>query len=290
MARIESLIHEDVGRNISAMCAAARGGLLAAAAALADAASVGLITGFYVPAGTPPAAETDGPPGAALLARGLSRAGVAVRLATDAPCADACAAALHGAGVADVPLDVVPLGAALDPVIAAWRAAGVTHALAIERCGRSRDGAPRNLRGIDISAYTEPLDELFAAGPWATLAIGDGGNEIGMGSLAPDLIGASVANGAAIACVTPARHLVVAGVSNWGAYALLAALALLRPAWRPAMLEALDEDLDRAVLEATVWRGPAVDGVSQRQELTVDTLSLAIHHRKLRAIRDLVVP
>ena len=33
---------------------------------------VGLITGFFVPLGSPPAAETDGPVGAALLARGLA--------------------------------------------------------------------------------------------------------------------------------------------------------------------------------------------------------------------------
>ena len=67
IAAIEALIHVDVGRNISALCAAARGGLFGAASALASARHVGLITGFYVPLGTPPAAETDGPVGAALL-------------------------------------------------------------------------------------------------------------------------------------------------------------------------------------------------------------------------------
>ena len=35
--------------------------------------SVGIITGFYVPLGTPPAAETDGPVGAAMLAGALTR-------------------------------------------------------------------------------------------------------------------------------------------------------------------------------------------------------------------------
>ena len=60
----------------------------------------------------------------------------------------------------------------------------ITHAMSIERCGRSADGAPRNMRGEDISAYTTPLDDLFSAGPWDTIAIGDGGNEIGMGRLA----------------------------------------------------------------------------------------------------------
>src|SRR5215831_15523534 len=86
--RIERLIHADVGRNITGLFAAARGNLLGAAAAIvsAPAASVGLITGFYVPQGSPPAAETDGPVGAALLAGALAAVGVPCRLATDEPC------------------------------------------------------------------------------------------------------------------------------------------------------------------------------------------------------------
>ena len=177
VAAIEALIHVDVGRNISALCAAARGGLFGAASALAEARCVGVITGFYVPRGTPPAAETDGPVGAALLLHGLAAIGVAGRLATDAPCAPACAAALRGAGL-DLPIDIAALDAPLDPLIAAWRAAGVSHALAIERCGKAANGRPHNLVGLDIGAYTAPLDEVFLAGPWRTLAVGDGGNEI----------------------------------------------------------------------------------------------------------------
>ena len=70
--RIEALIHQEVGRNIDGLFAAARGGLWQAAASLAQATSVAIITGFYVPLGTPPAAETDGPVGAALLANALT--------------------------------------------------------------------------------------------------------------------------------------------------------------------------------------------------------------------------
>lgn len=183
--RVEALVQEEVGRNIAQLCSAARGGLwgMAQAIAAAPAPVLGVITGFYVPRGSPPAGETDGPVGAALLLRGLTGAGVVCRLATDAPCRDTCAAALQGADIGDLPLDVVALGASLDPLTDAWRAAGVTHALAIERCGRSADGAPRNLRGVAIGAHTAPLDDLFLAGPWETLAIGDGGNEIGMGKV-----------------------------------------------------------------------------------------------------------
>jgi D-glutamate cyclase len=284
--RIERLIQIDVGRNVTALFDATRGGLWGAACALSatPAARVGLITGFYVPQGSPPAAETDGPVGAALLARGLEEVGVPCRLATDEPCRGACAAALTGAGLSGVPVDA----ADVDALIETWRWAGITHAISIERCGRSADGAPRNMRGLDISAHTVPLDELFTAGPWETIAIGDGGNEIGMGTLPREVIARHVEHGATIACVTAARHLIVAGVSNWGAYALLGALAVLREDWRAKLLACLDPELDRAVLEITVERGPAVDGVSRLRTMTVDNLDITVHHEKLREIRTLV--
>ena len=283
--RIERLIQVDVGRNITALCEAARGGLWDAGSALASARAVkvGLITGFYVPLGSPPAAETDGPLGAALLAKGFEEAGIACRLATDEPCRSACAAALAGAGASYVPVDTGDVEA----LIEGWRQAGITHAISIERCGRSVDGAPRNMRGLDIGSYTAPLDELFTAGPWVTIAIGDGGNEIGMGSLPRELIAQHIEHGETIACVTPARHLIVAGVSNWGAYALLAALAVLREDWRKQMLGCLEETLDAAVLKEMVIRGPAVDGVSRVRVMTVDNLDITIHHKKLREIRAL---
>jgi D-glutamate cyclase len=284
--RIEQLVQVDVGRNITALFAAARGGLGGAASALASAPtlSVGLITGFYVPLGSPPAAETDGPVGTALLAKGLEEVGIPCRVATDPPCRTACAAALAGAGISAVPVDASDI----TELIETWRRAGITHAISIERCGRSADGAPRNMRGLDISSYTAPLDELFIAGPWETIAVGDGGNEIGMGSIPHALIAQHVDHGETIACVTPARHLIVAGVSNWGAYALLGALAALRADWRARLLSCLDEALDETILRATVDHGPAVDGVSRLRTMTVDNFVVAVHHQKLREIRSLV--
>ena len=288
--RIECLIHVDVGRNISALFDAARGGLWDAASALVNArlGGVGLITGFYVPQGTPPAAETDGPVGAALLAKGLAAVGIPCRVATDEPCFGACAAALVGVGAPGVAIDTVAVGAALTPLIQTWRGAGITHAISIERCGRSADGAPRNMRAEDIGSYTAPLDDLFVAGPWETIAVGDGGNEIGMGAISRSLIARCVTHGETIACVTPAQHLIVAGVSNWGAYALIGALAVLRDDWHRPLLGCLDETLHRAVLEAMIEHGPAVDGVSRLRTLTVDNLDIATHNRVLRMIRNLV--
>jgi hypothetical protein len=290
VARVEALVHQDVGRNAGALFAASAGGLWHAAAALAAVPipRIGLLTGFYVPLGVPPAAETDGPAATALFAAGLTRAGLACRVLTDTPCRAACAAALTAAGVPETPLDSVAPDASLQDMIAAWRCAGIDWVISIERCGRSAGGPPRNMRGIDVSAYTAPLDDLFLAGPWNTIGIGDGGNEIGLGSLPRTLIERHVVHGATIACVTPASCLIMAGVSHWGVYALIAALAVLRADWREALLSCLDVALDARILEAMVRDGPAVDGVSQRQALTIDTLPLEVHRAKLLEIRAAV--
>jgi hypothetical protein len=285
--RIEALIHQDVGRNIAPLFAASQSGLWLAASALAatQAPRIGLLTGFYVPFGTPAAAETDGPAGAALLARFFAAIGVTCRLLTDTPCVAACKAALAGAGLHETPLDAVAVDAPLGPTTAAWRELGIDWVIAIERCGRSAGGAPRNMRGQDISPNAAPLDEVFSAGPWRTIAIGDGGNEVGMGVFPADVVAREVPLGATIACVTPAEFLVTAGVSHWGAYGLIAALAVCQAEWRETLLACLDPAIDRRILEPLVQRGPAVDGVTLRRTLTIDGLDLAAHQAKLESIR-----
>src|SRR6202008_4909651 len=97
--------------------AAGCGGAPPSTLVTARASRVGLITGFYVPRGTPPAAETDGPVGAALLAKAVGAVGIAGGVATDRPCHSACAAALAGAGAVGVPVDVVAVGDPLAPLI-----------------------------------------------------------------------------------------------------------------------------------------------------------------------------
>jgi D-glutamate cyclase len=284
---IEALIHQEVGRNIGGLFEAANGGLWGAASTLASAPrlSVGILTGFYVPLGMPPAAETDGPVGAAMLAGALRRIGIPCRIATDELCRGACQAALRGS---DVALDVIPLGSAVEGITAQWCGFGVTHAISIERCGRSADGVPRNMRGEDISAFTTLLDGLFLAPWWQKIAIGDGGNEIGMGALPASLIGSHVAHGEKIACATPAEHLIVAGVSNWGADALIGALAALRPDWGATLIDCLDPEREAVILRDTVNDGPAVDGVTRQRTPTVDSLPIEVHQEKLRAIRAVV--
>ena len=273
LAALEAVVCRDVGRKTQSLIEATRGELEAAARALATATSVGLITGFFVPRGDVAAPETDGPVGTALLAAALVACGVPARIAVDAPCAGAVRAAVAAAGEAVTVDEVADIPHAID----VWRQAKVGHAIAIERCGRSADGKPRNMRGVDVSPWTAPLDDLFIAGPWVKLAVGDGGNEIGMGKLPPGLVARDVPNGAEIACVTSCDHLIVAGVSNWGAYGLMAALAMVRADWSPIIARFLLAERDLAVTRAIVEVAGAVDGVTARREATVDGFGPEIH-------------
>jgi D-glutamate cyclase len=285
--QIEALIHRDVGRGMDAIFQATLGGLWSAASALAasPAPRVGLITGFFVPGADSPAAETDGPAGAALMARGFVRAGLSCRLTTDTICESACRVALDAAGADEVPIDAVVPGGTVHALVDRWRRDGIDWVIGIERCGPAADGRMRNMRGVDISAYVAPLDRLFSAGPWRTIGIGDGGNEIGMGCVP---VARSVPLGDATGCVVPADFLIAAGVSHWGAYAMLAALAVLRPDWSAAMFSGLDPALDRTVIEAMVRDGPAVDGVSLRRVETIDALGMDVHQGVMEAVRGMI--
>ena len=177
--------------------------------------------------GAPPAAETDGPVAVALVAHALRRVGREVPGVHRRTLRGACRAAL--AGVADVPLDVVPLGGSVDAVIATWRARDVRLAVAIERCGRTADGTARNMRGDDIGAYTTLLDDLFLAGPWRHHRDRRWRQRDRHGVAAAVARSARMLRMARRSLVSrrPA-HLIVAGVSHWGAYALIGGLAVTR--------------------------------------------------------------
>lgn len=283
---IEALVCRDVGRKTQQLIDASRGELATAATSLATASRVGLITGFYVPRGDTPAAETDGPVGTALLAAALAACGVPTRIAVDTPCVETVRVAIEASG-GGVTVDEVAVDdrTGIQRIADAWRTMGVSHAIAIERCGRSADGKPRNMHGADVSDWTAPLDDLYLGGPWVKLAVGDGGNEIGMGKLPAGLIQRFVPNGAEIACATSCDHLVVAGVSNWGAYGLMAALAVVRDDWAPILARFLSAERDRAVTQAIVDKAGAIDGVTARREPTVDGFDHTVHAALIDGLR-----
>lgn len=278
IVRLERLAARDVGRGIEPLAAAARGGLLAAATAIATAPEprVAFVTGCFVVGAAPPAPETDGPVGAALAAGALAALGIPARLVTDERCAavtGACAGALPGDAAP------VPLHAGDDPGALAREltTAGVTHLVFVERLGPAADGVVRNMRGEDVGAVTPPLHRL-ASGPWTTVGVGDGGNEVGMGALPAELVAAAVAHGERIRCAVACDALIVAGLSNWGAIALAHAVALLRGA--SADVSPADHD---EVLAAAVAAG-AVDGVLGRPAQSVDGVGAALQHELLNAL------
>jgi len=272
VAAIERLVARDVGRGSELLSRYTAGSLRRAATSLLDspALHVGIITGFFVPGADPPAAETDGPIGAVQIAAALVALGGSVRILTDESCAPFLEAAIDAAGLA-VALDAAPAGDRYDGWAATYQP-DLTHMVAIERVGQDWSGGPpRNMRGENVEAWTAPLHRAYTAGRWTRLAIGDGGNELGMGSLPHDAVAEIVANGALIHCGVAADALIVAGTSNWGAAGLVAALAvshrdldvghLLDPAWTKDILEAIVRDAG------------AVDGVLREAAPTVDGLS-----------------
>jgi D-glutamate cyclase len=296
IARIEAIVGRDLGRRgIERLVRLSRGGLLGAARSLAEhpRPHVAIVSGFYIPRADPPAAESDGPVGAAHMAAAFRRAGIPCRFATDTPCLPVMRAAAAAAGLLPegFPIDAVALregdgGVPLDEVRAVWT--GLTpplsHVIAFERCGPAADGRCYNMRGDDVTPYTAPLDRLFLGGEWVRIGMGDGGNEIGMGSIPPEVIAADVRNGERIHCRTPCDHLIVLGVTNWGGFALPAALALLRPDLRPALTEGLTPEADALILRRITEDGPAVDGVAGRPAFQVDGVPWEVHGGIMREV------
>ena len=269
---MERIVTRDpAGRNIAALVQ--RGHLAAAARALADAERVLIAGGFYVPSAK--AGETDGPPGAKAIGAALANLGKEVAYLTDRLNAP------YFKAIGAEPLHVYDSDGNADDLLKRLRP---THLVAVERLGRAADGCYYNMRGQDVSEYTEPLDELFLKAPAAgitTVGVGDGGNEIGMGRCVAE-IHEHVNLGREIACVVPTDHLIVCGVSNWGAYGLAGALSLL--AGRDLLPS---PEQARGDVETIVALG-GVDGVTTRQEPTVDGLPLEQSLALLAELRALL--
>lgn len=264
IALIEGLIAADPGgRDVFELVLADQ--LRLAAESLRSAGRVGIVSGFHIP--QVGASETDGPPGAKVIGRALRQLGVVVDYITDR----------HSA------LLFVSLG--IEPLVEPWSYlddADPTHLVAVERLGRCMDGCYRNMRGVDVSATTEPLDELFLEArrrDIVTIGIGDGGNEIGMGKVfvrRPN----SIDHGLRIVTTISTDYCIAAGVSNWGAYGLAGALSLL--SGRDLIPSSDDVTAD---IRDCVEHGGAVDGVTHRREPTVDGLDLSHSLRILEQIR-----
>ena len=263
---VDQILALDPGRrDIAAF--ATRGAAAAAARALRGAKRVLIVTGFAVEPNTP---ETDGPPGAAVLGRALRRLGARVSYVTDAPNVPPVEAALK---TLDEPTDVILYPTELGGAQRLIESEKPTHLVAIERPGRNRDGDYLNMRGESVAAWNAPIDELFGVRGKArpvTVGIGDGGNESGMGAARARIARLDPLR-ARIASVVRVDQLVVAGVSNWGAYGVVAALGRLTG---DDLLHTAE--VERRLIAACVAAG-ACDGVTRRCEATVDSLGADTH-------------
>jgi len=246
-----------------------------AARLLADRAGLVLVTtGFYIlRTGTP---ETDGPPGAVVVGRALERLGRHVLYVTDRV-SDALLKQLT------TPDQVLTFPIADEAesrrhARAMLERHGPALLVSVERCGRSKDGRYLNMRGLDVSDETAQVDFLFD-GTVPSVGVGDGGNEIGMGNVAE----AVAACGKLVPdpCVTRVSNLVIASVSNWGAYGLVAALALLVGR---DLLPTVDEE--RGLVERTAALG-AVDGTTGEADGKVDGFDPAVTAEILTDLRAL---
>jgi hypothetical protein len=193
------------------------------------------------------------------------------------------------------------------------RVGPLTHLIALERAGPSHTRASlqsqagsssahlerflcevpapehdryHTMSGRDLTAHMSPAHRLFEEAPQVlpikTIGIGDGGNEIGMGKIAWDIIRRNIPSGGLIACRVPTDYLIVCGVSNWGAYGLAAAaywLSGIKPG-----ADLFDVEREQELCRLMVEDGPLVDGISGKRTVTVDGLPFERYVRPLRRL------
>lgn len=159
--------------------------------------------------------ETDGPVGAIALYDALRALGAEPLLACGPPLSQRLAERYP-----ILPLKARDLPSARDEARSNLRDIDPAAIISIERPGLGPDGRYYNMRGEDITPRSAFFDYYLEEARCPTIAIGDGGNEIGMGNIAGTIAGLDI-NGSVTCC----DELLVADVSNWGAYGLIALLS-----------------------------------------------------------------
>lgn len=265
-----------------------------------------MLTGFLSPKPYP---ETDGLIGSAVLAAALERARGAVPVfACEPEVAGPLMAALHASGLNPVAaldgVEGVPHPAAvLEFPTARAMAESTAGALAesirpvaciaVERPGANPLGEYHFAMGKNVTSDIAPIDILYravAARGAATVAVGDFGNELGMGAIYETIRSETPAGaecgcgcGGGTACATPADVTVIASVSDWGAYAIAACLSYLGR--DPAVL--IPGDVYRRILDDTVRAG-AIDGPTRYAAAYIDGIDDGFNSALLEVMRGAV--
>lgn len=173
------------------------------------------------------------------------------------------------------------------------------HYIAVERAGANAQGTYCTMKGRSMDDLVAPLDAAFTqhakvAGA-TTTGVGDGGNELGMGKVA-SAVEEHIPLGCTIACVGAADYLVAAGVSNWGAWGIIAAAQVMgrsqaegatKDATAHPALPSVEEE--SALADALVATG-CCDGIRGIPSRSVDGLDFDVHAEKLTALRELASP
>jgi hypothetical protein len=268
--------------------------------------AVFLISGVYDPIGLP-YGETDGPTGVASLARALDL-GLAAKpvVLCEEQVMEGFARAAAGAGLMPLrdvahwrqkahSIMLLPF-----PVTTPEASAAVAETMldehkpaavvSVERIAGNAKRRHHYAVGTPIltEAYLEAVAEAANRRTIATVAVGDGGNEIGMGNILEQVweivpFGRTCACdcGSGIGCVTKADVLVVANTSNLGAYGIAAAMAILTR--QPRLMH--DRIMEGRMLEAIASAGctdggfisPSVDGTGDSSLAIVELLHKVVH-------------
>jgi len=245
-----------------------------------------LFTGFVVPK-LYPHGENDGPLGTLALARTLDRCGLIPTIWVDPQLLDNAMWLAAELGI-ELPIHAINLDELKDTIDPP------AIAIAIEKPGQNAKTVMHTFDGIAIEGGSIPIDDLFLE--WQTMetltiGIGDRGNEIGFGTL-QEIVAQLLPTSAACRCgcgggvvsSTPTQLLLPAAVSNWGAYGIAAALAILEEG--EALLHLPDEE--ERLLHVAAVRG-CVDGVHRRGGFGVDGLAGQTSIAVVRELRDIAL-
>ncbi|MBI9046168.1 MAG: DUF4392 domain-containing protein [Anaerolineaceae bacterium] len=228
-----------------------------------------IATGFYVSG----MAETDGPPGALAIAYTLKALGYPVVLVGDTY----CNALWDQETVGNFTILNFPISNEKESTLLAKKILKEINPvllISVERCGQTQQGVYRNMDRSDITAYTARLDHLFRLHE-RTIGIGDGGNEIGMGLVSDQI---NMASDLCESTVIDTTHLLIASVSNWGAYGLVTAISELS-----GQNFLLSPEKEWEWVCNFVKQG-ATAGISGKRECMVDGYSEEINGDILRAL------
>ena len=149
------------------------------------------------------------------------------------------------------------------------------------------------MKARDITLDCAPADLMKTLWDNATLriAIGDGGNELGLG-LVHDLTCQHIPLGNQIACMPEfsADHLLISGVSNWGGYAIGLGILSMENDKEVCLDSDIISEKSELVVAKTLKELKVCDGVTGEYEhCTVDGIDLDRHMMLLRKLRTILI-